>query len=73
LPPSHSNPSIPAALDAIVTSCLVKEPQVRIASTEALAEQLFPLARRTAIAPPPVVAAVDTSLHSRAARLLRSA
>lgn len=72
LPPSHSNPSIPAQLDAIVTSCLVKEPQVRIASAEALAEQLFPLARRTVSAPQPV-AAVDSSLRSRAARLLRSA
>ena len=72
LPPSHSNPSIPAALDAIVTSCLVKEPQVRIASAEALAEQLFPLARRTAVVPQPV-AAVEPSFRSRAARLLRSA
>ena len=72
LPPSHSNPSIPPQLDGIVTSCLVKEPQLRIASAETLAEQLFPLARRTVGASQPV-AAVDSSLRSRAARLLRSA
>ena len=72
LPPSHSNPSIPSALDAIVTSCLVKEPQLRMSSAEALAEQLFPLARREGTAPQPV-AAVESSLRSRAARLLRSA
>jgi serine/threonine-protein kinase len=72
LPPSHSNPSIPPQLDGIVTSCLVKEPQLRIASAETLAEQLFPLARRTVAASQPV-AAVDSSLRSRAARLLRSA
>jgi len=72
LPPSHSNPSIPPQLDGIVTSCLVKEPQLRIASAETLAEQLFPLARRTVPASQPV-AAVDSSLRSRAARLLRSA
>jgi len=72
LPPSHSHPSIPPQLDGIVTSCLVKEPQLRIASAETLAEQLFPLARRTVGASQPV-AAVDSSLRSRAARLLRSA
>jgi len=72
LSPSHSNPSIPPQLDGIVTSCLVKEPQLRIASAETLAEQLFPLARRTVGASQPV-AAVDSSLRSRAARLLRSA
>jgi serine/threonine protein kinase len=73
LPPSHSNPSIPAALDAIVTSCLVKEPQRRMASGDALAEQLYPLARRSAPPAQPAPAAVDSSLRSRAARLLRSA
>jgi serine/threonine-protein kinase len=72
LPPSHSNPSIPAALDAIVTSCLVKEPQVRVTSAEALADRLFPLARRAANASQPV-AAPEPSFRSRAARLLRSA
>ena len=72
LPPSHSNPSIPAGLDAIVMSCLVKEPQLRMASAEALAEQLFPLARRAAAAPQPV-ATTESGFRARAARLLRSA
>jgi eukaryotic-like serine/threonine-protein kinase len=75
LPPSRSNPSIPAVLDDIVASCLAKEPQTRIGSAEALAERLFPLARRNpapmvqSIAPTPAV----ESLRSRAGRLLRSA
>jgi serine/threonine protein kinase len=73
LPPSHSNPSIPAQLDAIVTSCLAKEPQLRTASAESLADQLFPLARRTVPPQQQTPAAADTSLRSRAARLLRSA
>jgi serine/threonine protein kinase len=72
LPPSHSNPSIPATLDDIVASCLAKEPQLRIGSAEALAEQLFPLARRTR---PSVqsIAAPELTLRARAGRLLRSA
>jgi eukaryotic-like serine/threonine-protein kinase len=71
-PPSRSNPSIPAILDEIVASCLKKEPQLRMASAETLAEQLFPLARRT---PPPVQAlpAPESSLRARATRILRSA
>ncbi len=72
LPPSRSNPSIPATLDDILSSCLAKEPQLRIATAEALADQLFPLARRQA-SPSQPVAASDSSLRSRAARLLRSA
>ena len=75
LPPSHSNPSIPATLDGIVASLLAKEPQHRIGSGEALAEQLFPIARRTPATlvetiPAPVP---EATLRSRAARLLRSA
>jgi eukaryotic-like serine/threonine-protein kinase len=74
LPPSHSNPSIPAALDAIVTSCLVKEPTLRASNPETLSEQLFPFARRvTPITQAPPVPVQDASLRSRAARLLRSA
>jgi eukaryotic-like serine/threonine-protein kinase len=72
LPPSHSNPSIPTALDEVVGSCLTKEPQLRIASADALADVLFPLARRQAPPPAPTVP-VDSSFRSRAARLLRSA
>jgi eukaryotic-like serine/threonine-protein kinase len=73
LPPSRCNPSIPATLDDIIASCLSKEPQLRIATAEALADQLFPLARRVAPQAPPVTAVPAASLRSRAARLLRSA
>jgi eukaryotic-like serine/threonine-protein kinase len=72
LPPSRSNPSIPATLDDILASCLAKEPQLRIATAEALADQLFPFARRQA-PPAQPVATSESSLRSRAARLLRSA
>jgi len=74
LPPSHTNPSVPSALDEVVATCLIKEPQFRMPSAEVLAEKLFPLARRvvtpTQTLPVPAPA---PSLRSRAARLLRSA
>jgi eukaryotic-like serine/threonine-protein kinase len=72
LPPSHANPSVPSTLDEIVASCLSKEPQFRMPSAEALAERLFPLARRV-VTPAQTVAAPAPSFRSRAARLLRSA
>ena len=72
LPPSHSNPSVPATLDDIVASCLAKEPQLRMNSAEALAERLFPFARRSP-APVQTMPTVEASTRSRAARLLRSA
>ena len=71
LPPSHSNPSIPSSLDQLVAACLAKEPQVRMASAETLAENLFPLARRNPPSPQPVPT-TDSSIRSRAARLLRA-
>ncbi len=71
-PPSHSNPSIPAAVNDIIAACLAKDPHRRIDSAETLAQLLFPLARRKAISvPEPAV--VEPTLRSRAARLLRSA
>lgn len=70
VPPSHNNPSVPAALNEVVASCLQKDPVSRIASAELLAEKLYPLARISTAAP--VVPAAIT-LRSRAARLLRSA
>jgi serine/threonine protein kinase len=73
LPPSHSNPSIPTVLDDIVGSCLAKEPQLRIGSADALAQQLFPLARRKAPNQSAVAGVPEPSLRSRSARLLRSA
>jgi serine/threonine-protein kinase len=70
-PPSHANPSIPAALNEIIAACLAKDPHHRIQSAEVLADQLFPLARRkpgTQPAAPP-----EPTLRSRTARFLRSA
>jgi eukaryotic-like serine/threonine-protein kinase len=70
LPASHANPSLPTALDEVIGLCLAKEPSSRISSAEALAEALYPLARRkpSAQTPPQPV-----GLRHRAARLLRSA
>jgi serine/threonine protein kinase len=72
LPPSHANPSLPAGFDGVVARCLAKDPSARYATTEALAEALYPLARRTVIpqAPPQTN---GNGLRDRAARLLRSA
>ena len=61
LPPSHANPSAPAALDAILGRCLAKDPLSRYATCDELAAELYPLARRKAVnpqalTPPPVVA-----------------
>jgi len=70
LPPSRCNPSIPAPVDELVTACMAKDPQHRIATAEALAEQLYPLARRKVQAHVP---APEPTLRNRAARFLRSA
>lgn len=70
LPPSHANPSVPAAFNEIVAACLCKDPSRRIESAEELALQLYPLARRKATAQP---APQPVSLRTRAVRLLRSA
>ena len=72
LSPSHTNPSLPSALDEIVTSCLTKEPQFRMQSAEALADKLFPFARRV-IPPAQAAPAPVSSFRARAVRLLRSA
>jgi eukaryotic-like serine/threonine-protein kinase len=70
LPPSRCNPSIPAAVDEAVTACMAKDPQHRVATAEALAEQLYPLARRKV---QQQVAVPEPTLRNRAARFLRSA
>src|ERR1700694_4555603 len=72
LPPSHANPSLPAGFDGVVARCLAKEPSARYATAEALAEDLYPLARHKVIpqAPPQTN---GNGLRDRAARLLRSA
>jgi serine/threonine protein kinase len=75
LPPSHANPSVPAGFDAIVARCLAKDPAGRYSPAEALAEELFPLARRRAT-PEPVPQQTNGNgggFRDRAARLLRSA
>jgi eukaryotic-like serine/threonine-protein kinase len=73
LPPSHANPSLPANFDGIVARCLAKDPAARYAPAEALAEELFPLARRKET-PIPVLPTNGhgNGLRDRAARLLRS-
>lgn len=70
LPPSHANSSLPVGLDQVVAACLAKDPGARIASADDLANLLFPLARRKAVAP---VTQPAPTLRSRATRLLRSA
>jgi serine/threonine-protein kinase len=72
LPASHANPSLPAGFDPIVARCLAKDPAARYPSAEALAADLYPLARAKVIpqAPPQ---ANGNGLRDRASRLLRSA
>jgi serine/threonine protein kinase len=68
LPPSHSNPSVPAAFNELIASCLAKDPAQRLASADALVERLHPLARR----PASTQAHVQPSLRDRVGQLLRS-
>ena len=71
LPPSHANASIPTAVNEILVACLAKDPQHRIQSAEALADHLFPIARRKPGIPQP--APPEPTLRNRTARFLRSA
>jgi len=70
LPPSHANPSIPAAFNDLIASCLSKDPAQRCGSAESLASQLHPLARRNHVEP---AARPAVSLRNRVGHLLRSA
>jgi serine/threonine-protein kinase len=74
-PASQLGASIPARFDEIIASCLMKNPDMRMASCEQLAQELFPLARRKALAAENAkpAAASAVSLRDRASRLLRSA
>jgi eukaryotic-like serine/threonine-protein kinase len=72
LPPSHSNPSLPAGLNDLVSSCLVKDPAHRRSSAEDLADDLYPFARRKAL-PQTASPTGTSSFRDRAAKLLRSA
>src|SRR5712671_5558568 len=73
LPPSHSNPSVPAVFDDLVARCLAKDPAARYQAADAIAEELYPLARRKPATPVPVPQTNGHGLRDRAARLLRSA
>lgn len=75
LPPSHRNSTVPAGLDETVMKCLMKDPALRPASADKLAEGLYPFARRKVVSQPAPSqsAGQQTSLRDRAARLLRSA
>jgi serine/threonine protein kinase len=70
LPPSQTNPSLPAGLNELVLSCLEKDPALRRTSAKDLAEDLYPFSRRKA---PTEVVAPQPSFRSRATHLLRSA
>src|SRR5712671_3160047 len=52
LPPSHANPSVPAGFDQVVARCLAKDPEKRHPTADALAEDLYPLARRAPVVAP---------------------
>ena len=68
LPPSHANPSVPAAFNELIASCLEKDPARRCASAEALAERLHPLSRR----PPAQPQSQPSALRNRVGQLLRT-
>ena len=75
---SQLQPSVPTAFDEIVSGCLAKNPDQRMASGEALAQVLYPYARRKVMVPAQPAAAkqpapASVSLRDRASRLLRSA
>ena len=75
---SRLQPSIPASFDEIIAGCLAKAPESRIASGEALAQLLYPHARRKVVlpqqaAPAKSAAPAQSSFRDRASRLLRSA
>jgi eukaryotic-like serine/threonine-protein kinase len=71
LPPSHANPSVPAAFNELIASCLAKDPAQRCASADTVAEKLHPLARRPA--GPQQAQPTSSSLRDRVGQLLRSA
>jgi eukaryotic-like serine/threonine-protein kinase len=71
LPPSQTNPSLPAGLNELVLACMEKDPARRRASAEDLADDLYPFARRKVLVQ--VVAPQSSSFRHRATRLLRSA
>jgi serine/threonine-protein kinase len=76
LSPSRRDATVPTGLDELVMKCLMKEPALRPASADALAEALYPFARPKVISQQPAASQPQqqqASLRDRAARLLRSA
>jgi eukaryotic-like serine/threonine-protein kinase len=72
MPPAHFNGSLPQALNDVILKCLAKDPAMRYPSGDALAADLYPLARRKPVAPVAPQPA-PSSLRDRATRLLRTA
>jgi len=75
VPVSHRNSTVPAGLEEVVMKCLMKDPALRPVGADAIAEALYPFARRKVISQPAQAQPVQqqNSLRDRAARLLRSA
>jgi serine/threonine protein kinase len=73
LPASHANHSVPMGFDDVLARCLAKDPSARYATAEALADELYPMARRKVITAAPPQPVNGNGLRDRAARLLRSA
>lgn len=83
LPPSHANSSLPRALDDLIARCLSKDPNTRYATADALANDLYPFARRKAAGAnnsatmQPLTSrplpSPSAGIGARAAKLLRSA
>ena len=77
LPPSNANRSVPVGFDGLVARCLAKDPAARYPSAEALAQDLYPMARHTPLPTAPAQPQPNSNggngLRDRATRLLRSA
>src|SRR5258705_12267477 len=73
LPPSHSNPSVPAVFDDLVARCLAKDPAARYQTADSIARDLYPLAPHKPVTSVPAPQTNGHGLRDRAARLLRSA
>lgn len=77
LPPSNANRSVPVGFDGLVARCLAKDPAARYPSGEALAQDLYPMARYTPLPTAPAQPQPNSNggsgLRDRATRLLRSA
>ncbi|GAC1700896.1 MAG: hypothetical protein NVS9B4_03180 [Candidatus Acidiferrum sp.] len=73
LPPSQANPSLPAAFDQLMARCLAKDPAGRYPSTDMLATELYPFARRNSPIFTAPSAGNPSSFGYRAKQIFRSA